>query len=237
MELFSAKDIQEREDKRETEAKNRLRRLWKAETETGQRLAVLRADYETEKARINDELQKAEAALTERIASLTRQVRSLEARKEEARRPIVTREREQKMTARELAEEAARIGERKAALNLYASELEEKARTADTREAEISKMSEDVSAKAKSITDAEEKMAGAEEEIALARSSFEEYRRDALQRIEGKEKAIEEERKGIERALASIAVERQKNADERRALKDAYDTLAKAREEILGRKT
>lgn len=238
MKLLSAEEVKSEKEKGEEERTQRIQRLNAEENASGKRLNEARELEKKELARIADELNLArnEAEAEVRKSVLVQEIRALNAEKAQALKPI----HEQQKQADKNLEESKR--------NL---ELSQKDRDASEKLREI--YEDKIDALADRETAAVEKdrelqkrevgIGAAEAEIKRSTTELGQKWVDFHKAVhahnasmEERERRVEAERKANDDHRAELEKTAERQAQERIALKDGYETLARAQEEILGKK-
>lgn len=221
----------------ESEAIERIGKLRAEETRLCKSFAALKADIETKKARLLADYQDSMVKLSVERNSLLSEVIGLERRKSEAQRPVDLKVKQLEA----LREEAAQDLEKALAVREETKALEEKA---ESMLEVLSDLKNDLSLRQQDVSLSEEKLALEEKRLAesseiLGDKWLEYHKQVAAMNTEfaRKNAEIEAGRKAniaYKESLNALSLEQDKA---RIAIRDGYESLQKARQEILGRKS
>lgn len=236
MQLLSAEVVKTTQTKSEIEGKERLRKIRETEAVLAAEISTLRAEHATEKERLAKDLKEFCARMTDRITSLTREVHTLESRKQEALKPL--REREAQVERRSLELQSAQdvLAEQRKEIRLSFSSIKEQREHLDRRYKEDSLREETLDKQEIDVVLIEERLRQEVSTLEAQKSTFSANQADIAHDLERRERAMEVQHSTFDAFMEEIEKERAKIREDRRAIKDGYEQLARSREEILGRK-
>ena len=236
MQLLTPEKVNSDKGREERERRGRIRELSSEETKITQSLNLARAEDESERKRIADDFAKFEEETLSKKKALQEEVHSLEGRKAEALKPVKDIEREaeailqaNKVREVELDQREQDLSEREDELIEKCEDIDDTAELLKEREREIEKR--EVSLKAEeerarlSSHSLSDKWLEYHKEVAKANAEMKERENKVL--------AETEANNIIKKELDKKALE-QKEKD--REIQDRYATLARAQQEILGKK-
>lgn len=235
MKLLTLIEAKDESTANEEHRRERIRQLNQAESESVARLNSAREAERKEHERRNREADEFTAALAAKIEPLRKEVASLESRAKDARRPVV-----------ELLKEAER---KRAEADARLTDAEERERKASERErtadATLHRADEMIAEASETLSDAESRMQGAkqeEETLTLSQKRLSEAWEKHWQGVDAanaallsREQAVREAERALEGRQQSLKKLEIDLGKEKRAIQDGYESLARARKEILGR--
>lgn len=235
MQLLSPENVIGQKARTEGEAKERIRRLREEEAAANLALSQARATLAADTENIAREFAVFEGNMINRREKLTREVTNLEMRRSEAMKPIEE--------IREAADKRMKDAEK------FEDELESDLIALKEREADIVERLIDVKAKEdelemtievlqtreKRLLSEEARVKESLDELAKKWTEYHEAVHESNADLAHREKLVEHD-KAVTRQFKYTLDEKAKELDQRKiAIQDGYESLQRARKEILGR--
>lgn len=239
MKLLSAEAVKSEKDKGEEERVKRIGKLNAEEVAIAKRLNEAREFEKTEKARIADELNLArnEAEAEVRKSVLVQEIRALNAEKAEALKPI---HEQQKQTDKNLKESKRNIElsqkDREATETLRET-YEDKIDALTDREVSSVEKDRKLDKREAGVEAAEAEIKRSTNELGQKWVDFHKSVHDQNASMVERERKVEAERIANDEHRAELDKAEVRMVERERGVRDGYETLARAQEEILGKKS
>ena len=237
MQLLSAKTTKDNKAKSDADRINRIKRLNQEETEAVQRLNKIRVLEKEENERIAQGLQENKSVYEVKKTILIKEVESLEARKREAVKPVQDIEEKAQKVLNDNMAVSNDLKIRQEKVKQKEADVIERLENITDKEQELIEREGDINRRMIGVKAAEEEIKSSSEKLADKWVKFHEEVHIINADIERREKEVADQKKANEIYKQTLDAEKATFATERKAIKDGYDSLAKAREEILGRST
>lgn len=236
MQLLTPDSLKSIQKGAEEEIKKRISALVKEELRLTNELNVTREKYKEAQENILKEFRSLSGEMEEKKSSLLKEVSALETRRRDALRPV-----------EEVLEEANKILEvnKKAGIDLFNQENRLKEREQkvadrieklDEKEDELTERERTVSEREKKVLEEEEKLKESSQKLAkdwvIYHGAVEKTNADFVER----ERKIEGEKLAIEARSKTLDQKEKEQVEHDRQIQDRYATLARAQQEILGKK-
>lgn len=235
MKLLTPEKVKTDKKRSEEERQSRIKQLNKAESEATASLNSVLSNAKTQEEMINSHLVVVEQQANERKSALLKEIGSLENHRRELLKPIDEIKREVEAREQEVAKKEAKIEQEKLKIaeqwdliNEDIDNLADYKQTLDEREAELT-------TREKGIYDAEERIKKSAQSIqekwVIFHKDVHALNSDFIAReanLTAREKALNARSQEVSRMASQ-------NEQDRRAIKDGYESLERAKEEILSK--
>lgn len=236
MKLLTAEQVKNKQQQLDEEQRMRIAKLRAEETAAVKRVNEALVMEREVKERIAKELEENKAELTVRKTVLLEEVASLEERKREALKPIRETQKEAERILAENVKEGEKLREKIGEFEGMKEVLSEKMEEIADIQAEIKQSIENLQVQEAGIAASKAELKKSTDRLAQEWVRFHKEVHTVNQGIIRRENEIEDGKRANLAFKESLDKVAEEQAQERRRLKDAYETLARAQKEILEKK-
>lgn len=235
--LLSQEGVSKELSAEERERKARIKQLRDEETAAVRSFGETQERIRSETYRLQTEFENTEEEYQLKKTALFQEVQSLEARRADALKPIKEQQQAIELARKAVHEREQELEVKKTLLQRLEQDLTERMERLADRVDAATLLEEELADRSVGVENAEKILKESSKQLSIRWTEYHQAFLEASQAMALREAEVKKQEHANSVFKKTLDNEAEKHKEERRAIRDGYKSLAKARKEILGRDT